>query len=141
VSKRKQSGRAAIKAITAGVALLASPHIIADGSSAIGTWKTPRVESGGYLHVAIEACDNRLCGKIVKAFNKDDAEGVDYEHLGKNMVTGMLEKQPGKYAKGKIWAPDTGKTYNSKMKIKDGQLIVSGCVMFICRSQVWSRVY
>lgn len=115
-------------------------NVQADTDPVLGTWRTEAADSGGYLYVNIAPCDNRICGTIEKAFNKDDEEGVDYIHLGKMMLTGMEKKANGKYANGKIWAPDKDKTYQSKMKIENGKLMVSGCVLFICRSQVWTRV-
>jgi len=55
------------------------------------------------------------------------------------MIAGMVEKAPGSYAGGTIWAPDKNKTYKSKMKLGgNGSLVVKGCVAFVCRSQTWT---
>jgi len=112
----------------------------AQEGSVLGTWQTEAAESGGYLHVEVGSCDAYVCGTIVKAFNKDDEESANYEHLGKQMIFGMQEKSDGVFVKGKIWAPDKDKTYKSKMSLVDGSLLVSGCVAFICREQTWTRV-
>ncbi len=115
-------------------------NLQADEGAVDGTWKTEASDTGGYLYVDIAPCEDSVCGTISKAFNKDGEEIADYAHIGKVMLSGMKQKKDGSYAKGKIWAPDKDKTYKSKMKIEDGSLSVSGCVAFICRSQVWIRV-
>ncbi len=105
-----------------------------------GIWKTQPGDSGGYLHVQVEPCADRICGTILRAFDKDGAPVNDYEHLGKPMITKMRIIGNGRYAKGRIWAPDKNKTYKSKMRIDGNNLIVEGCIAFICRSQVWTPV-
>jgi uncharacterized protein (DUF2147 family) len=105
-----------------------------------GTWQTEPGDTGGYLHVKIDPCADRICGVILRAFDKDGAPVEDYEHLGKPMITKMRRLGDGRYGKGRIWAPDKNKTYKSKMRINDGKLIVEGCIAFICRSQIWKPV-
>jgi len=105
-----------------------------------GLWKTEPGDSGGYLHVRIAPCDDKLCGEIAAAFDKDDKPVSDYEHLGKQMLKNMRFTGNGNYKKGSIWAPDRDKTYKSKMKLKGDILTVKGCVAFVCRGQTWNRV-
>ena len=52
----------------------------------------------------------------------------------------MQPTNPGNWAQGTIWAPDQDKTYDSKMSLSGNTLEVSGCVLFICRSQNWTRM-
>lgn len=106
----------------------------------IGVWRTEASDEGGYLHVQIEECDGNLCGKILRAFNKEDVEGTDYEHLGKRMIWNMKPQTSVNWRDGKIWAPDTDKTYSAKMDLVDGGLKVSGCVLLFCRDQLWTLV-
>jgi len=109
--------------------------------SVTGKWQTEPSDSGGRVHVQIEPCGDKLCGTIVSAINSDGVVSKTYEHLGKQMVKGMKKKGPASYAGGTIWAPDKNKTYKSKMRLADsGNLIVKGCVAFICRTQIWTPV-
>lgn len=130
-----------LSGIVVTASLLLAFNASADTDPAEGVWQTEASEdTGGYLHVQVARCEDLLCGTIFKAFGQDDQESADYKHLGKLMITGMNIKGNGKYAKGKIWAPDKDKVYKSKMKLEGNKLSVSGCVAFICRSQVWTRV-
>ena len=45
----------------------------------------------------------------------------------------------GKYS-GKVYSPDRGKTYKSKLVLSGKTLKVSGCVFGICRGQTWQRL-
>lgn len=105
-----------------------------------GLWKTEPGDTGGYLHVAVSACGNALCGVIEKAFDKSGKVSENYAHIGKRMLWDMKPEGPGQYNNGKIWAPDRNKTYNSKMKLSGDKMDVSGCVLVVCRTQTWQRV-
>ncbi len=107
-----------------------------------GLWKTQPGDTGGYLHVSIGPCGSAICGTIDNAFDAEGNESLDYEHLGKNIIWDMIPEGNGAYADGKIWAPDSDKTYNSKMSLDGNSLTVKGCVAggLICRGQVWSRI-
>lgn len=107
-----------------------------------GTWKTAPGESGGYLYVTISACGSAICGTIKSAFDKEGAAIADYEHAGKKLIWDMGSDGGGSYSGGKIWAPDTDKTYKSKMSLSGSTLEVKGCVAggLICRGQDWKRV-
>lgn len=120
------------------VALLGSQLAKAE---VLGLWKTEPGDTGGYLLVEIKPCEDRLCGEIVGAFDKDNVELAEYEHNGKRMIWGMKEDGQNKWRSGKIWAPDRDKTYSSWMQLNGDKLKVSGCVMggLICRSQSWQR--
>lgn len=118
--------------------LLSRSALAAD--PAVGIWQTEGADSGGYLHVQIEPCGDKLCGLILRAYDENGDQVDDYEHLGKAMIMDMQIIGKGRYAKGRIWAPDVNKTYRSKMQLAEQSLIVKGCVAFICRSQSWTAV-
>ncbi|SDC34396.1 DUF2147 domain-containing protein [Ruegeria marina] len=109
---------------------------------AAGTWKTEPGDSGGYLHVAVAPCGPSICGTIKTAYDKDGIEQADYEHKGKRMLWDMQPGGGGSYSGGQIWAPDSDKTYSSKMSLDGDALTVKGCVAggLICRGQTWMRV-
>ncbi len=123
--------------ITALAISLAGPAFAAD--PVLGLYKTQPGDTGKYAHVELYECDEAICGVIRKAFDGSGAE-VASDTIGKRMIWGMRAQGSGKYAKGKIWAPDRDKTYNSRMELNGSTLKVSGCVLGICRGQTWNRL-
>ena len=108
-----------------------------------GIWKTQPGDTGGYAHVQMGPCAKnaaQVCGTLIKAYDKSGAEVAGYEHAGKAIVWNMTANGASNWNKGKIWAPDRDKTYNSKMALKGNALEVQGCVFGICRGQTWTRV-
>ena len=125
-----------ILALAAFAAALAGP-VAAD--PVLGTYRTQPGDTGRFAHVQIYQCDADICGVIRKTFDADGKE-IASDTVGKRMIWGMRSEGGGKYAKGKIWAPDRDKTYSSRMELNGSQLKVSGCVLGICRAQTWTRV-
>ena len=65
----------------------------------------------------------------------------NYEHRGKYVVWDMIKEGDKDFSGGKIKDYSDGKVYNSKMEILSKNKIgVSGCVLFICQAQEWSKV-
>ncbi|MCE8515042.1 DUF2147 domain-containing protein [Ruegeria pomeroyi] len=126
--------------LAAGATLALAGMAVAD--PAAGTWQTEPGDTGGYLHVAIAPCGAQVCGTIKAAYDKNGAKQSDYEHAGKRMLWDMQPGGDGSYSGGQIWAPDSGKTYGSKMSLAGNTLTVKGCVAggLICRGQAWKRV-
>ena len=106
-----------------------------------GLWKTRPDDNGHFGHVRIAPCGAALCGTLVKAFD-ETGTARESEHLGRQIVWGMVAGGGGLYDGGQVWAPDRDKTYDAKMSLSGDVLSVSGCVMggAICRSQDWARV-
>ena len=125
-------------ALAAAAALMSAGAALADPVA--GTWRTEPGDTGGYLIVKVAPCGGAICGTIAQAVDKNGKSVADYEHRGKQMLWNMKSQGNGAYGGGKIWAPDRDKTYNSKMKLSGNALEVSGCVLGICRGQVWRRV-
>lgn len=108
-----------------------------------GLWKTAAGESGGYLHVSIAECGSAICGTIDSAFSADGDQNLEYENLGKQIIWDMVPEGSGSYDSGKIWDPESDKTYKSKMTLDDqNKLTVKGCVAggLVCKGQTWTRV-
>jgi uncharacterized protein (DUF2147 family) len=60
--------------------------------------------------------------------------------LGVAIISDFHRGADGQWTDGKIYEPDSGKTYKSKMAVApDGTLKVSGCVMVLCKTQTWTR--
>ena len=124
------------------ITLIAAACLMASAASAdpvAGTWKTQPGDDGAYGHVTVAPCGSAICGTIAKAFNASGQE-IASDNIGKPIIWDMKAKGGGAYSGGKIWAPDRDKTYNSKMSLSGNALKVEGCVLGICRDQMWSRV-
>ena len=124
-----------MKHLIAAACMAAASAGMALAEPATGTWKTEPGDSGAYLHVKLAPCGANVCGTIVKVVNSDDTSSQ-----GKPIIWDMQAKGNGSYSGGKIWAPDTDKTYRSKMSLNGNALKVSGCVGPICRGQTWTRI-
>ncbi|MEM9344664.1 MAG: DUF2147 domain-containing protein [Pseudomonadota bacterium] len=125
-----------LRALTAAALLAVGP---AYADPAGGIWKTQPDDNGNFGHVQISECGPAVCGVLVRAFDGSGAARPS-EHLNKRILWDMAAKGGGSYSGGKIFAPDRGKTYNSKMTLAGSTLKVSGCVLGICREQTWKRV-
>lgn len=112
------------------------------GSGAEGIWKTEPNDEGSYLEVTVGPCEadaSKTCGMISKAYGSEGFN-PDYEHLGKLMVKDMEADGDNAFSGGTIWDPSADKVYKSKMQAKGDQLVVDGCIAFICSGQNWTRV-
>jgi len=133
-------------------ALVLLPALAQAADPVVGRWKTIDGETGkpkSYVEIT-QAANGTLNGRIVELINpskpnptcdkcKDDRKGKPI--TGMEIIRGMKAEGGGKYAGGTILKPDEGKVYKSKMALIEGgrKLEVSGCVTFICKSQVWER--
>lgn len=114
--------------------------VFAMAGSAHGVWKTEKGKDGGQLEVTISACGSSTCGKITTAYNANGKVDGGYKYLGKVIISGMSDDGGDKYSGGKIWDPENGKTYKSKMSLSGQTLIVEGCVGPVCSKQHWQKV-
>ena len=61
--------------------------------------------------------------------------------IGIELLSGFAEARPGRWTGGRIYNPEDGRTYDSRLVEQDeSTLTVKGCVLFICKSQIWTRV-
>lgn len=135
--------------VAAGLLALCLPVLAAD--PAVGRWKTIDDETGQAKSIVeiTQGANGTLSGRIVELLNpskpnpacdkcKDDRKGKPI--TGMEIIRGM-KRDGDAYAGGTILKPDEGKVYKSKMELIEGgsKLEVSGCVAFICKSQVWQR--
>lgn len=117
--------------------VVSTPAFAAD--PVVGLFKTQPGDNGNFALVEMSECGNEICGVIRQTYDGSGAK-IKSDNIGKRIVWAMQPKGDGSYSKGKIWAPDRDKTYKSKMVLEGKRLKVSGCVAFICRSQIWMRV-
>lgn len=115
---------------------LGAPAFAADPVE--GLWLTKPDDNGNFGQVEIVPCGAALCGTLIKAFDPNGNPRAS-DNIGKAIVWDMVPKGAGKYANGKVWSPDRNKTYNAKMTLSGDTLAVAGCVLGICRDQIWTR--
>jgi uncharacterized protein (DUF2147 family) len=99
--------------------------------------------------VQIGPCGGSLCGTIARvADTSGNAPRTDVHNpdphlrnraiLGLPVLTGFVAA--GSYWKGHAYDPKSGKGYRSTLELNpDGSLKVSGCILFICQAQRWTR--
>jgi uncharacterized protein (DUF2147 family) len=135
-------------------ALAAFTHAAhAAGDPVFSDWLT---EAGG-AKVRIAACaanPAQACGTIVWLKAANDVAGKPQRDvanpspalrtrpmLGLPMLADFHREAPGQWTDGKIYDPNEGRTYRSKMALAaNGTLKVSGCVLVFCQSQTWTKV-
>ncbi len=137
------------KAVLAG--LVATISLAGVGiAEPAGVWLTP----DGNSHIEIWNCGGKLCGKIAwftEPHNSDGTLKLDEKNknealrtrplLGLVMMSGFTETGDGKWTKGRIYNPEDGQVYRSKLEVKDHDTLnVSGCVLVFCKAQTWTRV-
>jgi uncharacterized protein (DUF2147 family) len=132
--------------ITAFLLLATSGAAAAAPPAVQGLWLTD--DHKGLVQIG--PCGRSLCGTIAKVadtsgraprtdIHNPDAGLRSRPLLGLPVLTGF--ENAGSYWKGRAYDPKSGKTYRSTLELNpDGSLKVSGCILFICESQRWTRV-
>ena len=105
-----------------------------------GRWVT---ENGRGV-VTVEPCGPTLCGRISRILvpgkapldtRNPDPKLRSRPMLGLPVLTGFTDN--GKDWRGRIYDPESGKTYKSIVSRDGAGLKVQGCVMMFCRTQRW----
>ncbi|MBX3503226.1 MAG: DUF2147 domain-containing protein [Alphaproteobacteria bacterium] len=113
----------------------------------MGDWLT----AGASAVVRIAPCpsdEGTLCGRITWLW--DPSTSADTRNadpalrsrplVGLEMLQGFRPARPGEWTGGSIYNPEDGNSYSASLKLRDATTLdVRGCVLFICRSQVWRR--
>lgn len=132
------------KLVTLSIALsfLAAPALASDLEIA-GVWWSEAKDA----KVEISDCgDGTPCGILIWTIdgNPLDTENPDpalrdKSLIGAKMIWGFTAKK-NKWKNGKIYDARSGKTYKSKLTLKDdGSLAVRGCVSVFCDGEDWTR--
>ncbi len=119
----------------------------ASAPSVQGNWLTD--DHRGVVRIA--PCGARMCGTIARVLDANpgrlltDRNNPDPRLRGRPIVG--LQILSGFTRSGNIWKggfaydPKSGRSYRSTLALNpDGSLKVTGCVLFICQSQRWTRV-
>ncbi len=128
-------------AIAAAFAAFAGQAATAQGPGVEGVWSNPK----GSVQVKTGACGDKLCGVVVYASQKAqaDAKKAGAEPLiGTTLLRGYRANGAAQWA-GQVYVPDRKASYYSTIQLVDAQTLkVSGCILggLICKSQIWHRV-
>ena len=116
-------------------------------SEALGKWIAIDDKTGVRKSVVeIYEKDGLYYGKVIKMIYRSEDERCtrctgDLKNqlvVGMDIVTGMKYKKRSKdFENGIILNPESGKTYDGKMWVEDGKLMVRGFLYFFYRTQAW----
>ncbi|ACG79263.1 conserved hypothetical protein [Phenylobacterium zucineum HLK1] len=134
----------AVSALASALALAGAPALAAGPVE--GEWLT----QAGTAKVRIGPCPartDRLCGQVswlkqpdVKDTANPDPALRGRPVLGLTMIRDFKADGPGRWKGGKIYDPQSGKTYDSRLRLNpDGTLRVEGCVLMVCQGQTWRK--
>ncbi|MFN9032594.1 MAG: DUF2147 domain-containing protein [Alphaproteobacteria bacterium] len=135
-------------AFIASIALALSASAAFASTSPVGVWYTQDKQG----KVRIAPCGDKLCGVIISGRGKDGKPASDARDdanpnpalrsrpiLGLQILRDFKPTGPGRWGGGKIYDPNTGRTYDSKLSLSNGGVLkVEGCVTVICQSQTWT---
>lgn len=122
-------------------ALMALPALsttsLAD--AAVGVWKTEPDRKQLTSYVEVRQCGQRLCGRILQAFNPAGEE-VRTKYVGKELFWDMTRLGGGRYDGGTVYVPLLNVTAKASMMLQGDRLKVRGCKGVVCDGQIWTRV-
>lgn len=128
--------------VAALAALLAAPALSAKAPErSFGVWSNPQ----NSVHIRAEPCGKRMCGVVVWANEKaqaDAARGGTPRLVGTTLFRDFTRTGPGAW-RGRVFVPDIGKTFSGTIRaIDETHLEGKGCLVgrIGCRSQVWTRI-
>jgi len=125
-------------------ALLAVPALAAP-QPVTGRWLTVQ----GKAIVEIAPCGAQLCGRIARVLKpRPGGPAVDSNNPDQRLRTRPIEgiqiltgfTADGDRWKGRIYDPESGRTYRSELTRTGGTLKVKGCLVGpLCRTQEWTQ--
>ena len=121
-----------------GVTLaLAGAALAQPQDSIVGEWWTP----GFNARVRIERCGDAVCGRIVWLWDETPKGIADKSPLvGRQVIGRMQTAEPGVWRGGRLYNPEDGRDYKGSLTLTAAdRLVVDGCVLFVCQTQIWRR--
>ncbi|MEM0939693.1 MAG: DUF2147 domain-containing protein [Bacteroidota bacterium] len=116
-------------------------------SEALGKWITIDDKTGVRKSVVeIYEREGKYFGKVTKMIYRSPEERCtrcegdlkDRLVLGMDIITGMkFKSRSNNFEGGTILNPESGKTYEGKMWVENGKLIVRGYLFWFYRTQTW----
>jgi len=143
----------ALKALLLALPLTLITGLAQANTSAEGRWRQidPDTNRAKSIVEITRTSTGQLNGRIIELINpsrpnpvcdKCEDDRRNRPITGMEIIRGMRADGTGKWKGGRILKPDEGKVYNSKMQLIEGgrKLEVSGCIAFLCKTQVWERL-
>jgi uncharacterized protein (DUF2147 family) len=108
------------------------------------------VTADGKAVVRIGPCGAHLCGIVVRVLARGpnvprtDVHNPDRALrsrplVGLPVLTGF-SREGGEWTGGRAYDARTGRSYKARLGANgDGSLTVTGCILFLCKSQRWER--
>ena len=118
------------------LAVVAAGPVQADRAE--GLWVTGPDRKGQVGHVRFSRCGAALCGKVLKAFDKN-GKPVITRNVGKQVIWGMKPEGAGKYA-GTMYVSAVDKNVKGTFRVAGRTMTVRGCLGPVCQKQVWKRI-
>jgi len=119
--------------------LAQAPAAAGAGADVFGVWRNPK----NSVHVELKPCGESACGYVVWANEKAQADarkGGTEDLIGMQIFRQMEPTADGGW-KGKVFVPDLNITVSGRAEpIDDNQLRAKGCLIIICKSQIWTRL-
>ena len=121
----------------AALLTVAAFHAAEAQNGVSGEWWTP----GFNARVRIEPCGDAVCGRIVWLWDETPKDVADKSPLvGKVVIDRMVAAEAGVWRGGRLYNPEDGRDYRGSLQLQaPNRLVVDGCVLFICQTQVWRR--
>ena len=61
--------------------------------------------------------------------------------VGRKVIEGMRAEDAARWSGGRLYNPEDGRDYKGSLHLESPtRLVVDGCVLFVCKQQVWRRV-
>jgi uncharacterized protein (DUF2147 family) len=133
-----------IRSLLATLLVLLITPALAAPAPITGRWVT----QGGQAVVEVAPCGQALCGRIVRILKPgpggqaSDANNPD-KSLRARPIQGLTILSSftanDDHWRGRIYDPQSGRTYRSELRSAGGTLKVKGCFGPFCRTQTWTR--
>ncbi|HEU5296172.1 MAG TPA: DUF2147 domain-containing protein [Burkholderiaceae bacterium] len=126
-----------MRALLVALLMAAAAPVAHAQAHVTGEWWTP----GFNARVRIEACGDAVCGRIVWLWDDHPKDIADQQPLlGRLVIDRMEAAGSGRWQGGRLYNPEDGRDYKGSLRLQsDTRLVVDGCVLFVCRTQVWRR--
>jgi len=134
-----------MKGALLALTLLVPGAAMAAPAPVTGRWLTV----DGKALVEIGACGPALCGRIARVLKpRPGGPAVDANNPDKALRTRPIQGLTilsgfvgdGDKWKGRIYDPESGRTYRSELRREGSTLKVKGCIGPFCRTQDWTAV-
>ena len=112
---------------------------LAQADPVVGLWKTEPDKKNLVSHIAVSSCGAKICGKIMKAFDRSGKE-VSTPNVGKTLFWYMQPTGGGKYSDGTVYLATLNIKARGSMELKGNAIRVTGCKGPACYGQTWTRL-